>query len=102
MLKISIPIALRETANRISRALDSDVGGYHVFDFCTDEEAGLAYTTIQECDPYAVRLTSASDSAEALHAFVAADYAARWPEHEAPTLADCEAFLAELTIEDVT
>lgn len=34
-----------------------------------------------------------------LHYAVTADYAARWPDHTPPTLAECEAFVTALTLE---
>jgi hypothetical protein len=39
------------------------------------------------------------DDATLLHEFVSADYAARWPDHECPTLNDCAEFLSALTID---
>lgn len=110
MLKITIPVSLRDIAGRISRALDSDTGGAQVFDFCDDSTrdedgeivtpARLAWTIIQSSDPYAERLTRFRHARD-LHDFVVADYATRWPELQAPTLAECETFLAAATIEDV-
>ena len=101
MLKITIPVSLRDIASRISLALDSDTGGARVFDFCDDstrddegvivEPATLAWTIIQASDPYAQRLTGFSSTAE-LHDFVVADYATRWPDLEVPTLEEVTAF----------
>lgn len=99
-ITIKVPLAMRELANRISRSLEPDTGGYHVFDSVTDDTHAIA--EIPTCERYVQnlqRLTSPAD----LHAFVAADYAARWPEFECPTLAEVSEFCAavEFYIDDV-
>ena len=106
-LKLTLPASLKELGNRISRSLEPDSGGYHVFDFCDNAvrdadgvieiPATEVYATIPESERYSQRLLEHREPA-ALHALVVEDYAARWPEHECPTLAECEAFAAALVI----
>jgi len=107
-LKLTLPADLRDLGNRISRSLEPDSGGYHVFDFCdnaTRDEDGVieipateVYATIPTSERYSQRLLEYAEPA-ALHALVVDDYAARWPNTAVPTLADCEAFTAALVIE---
>ena len=101
-LTVTVPISQRETGKRISRALDQDVGGYEAFGQFLDAamqpclEADAIYTTYSS--PCSQELAGSLDyliaNPAALQAMVAADYAARWTEFEAPTLAECEAFCA--------
>lgn len=87
---IVLPAALRESANRISRALEPDVGGYHVFDSLSNDTHAIAQ--IPTCERYVQNFLAFYQDAPALHAFVAADYSARWTDFDPPTLADVEAF----------
>lgn len=109
-LKLTLPAALRELGNRISRSLEPDSGGYHVFDFCDNavrDDDGVieipateVYATIPNSERYSQRLQDHTDPT-ALHALVVDDYAARWPDEIVPTLAECEDFVAALVIEVV-
>lgn len=96
-ITIQVPLALRDLANRISRALEPDVGGYHVFDSLADETHAIAQ--IPTCERYVANFVELHQDAAALHAFVAADYAARWPDFDCPTLAEVEAFCAAVSCE---
>jgi hypothetical protein len=109
IITLTLPAEFKELGNRISRSLESDSGGYHVFDILNDavrDEDGniLTPATIVQsvmpcCERYIGNLMQYKDDATLLHEFVSADYASRWPEHEAPTLNDCAEFLNALTIE---
>ncbi len=91
-ITIKVPLAQRELANRISRALEPDVGGYHVFDSLADDTHAIAQ--IPTCEHYVANFLELHLDAAALHAFVAADYANRWPEFDCPTLAEVGEFCA--------
>lgn len=100
-------ISLQEVAKRISRSLDPDVGGYEAFNTLSSvggiEPATHAVygtpvresfvATVQELNDANIPLANRS---AALKQMVDADYAARWPNDIAPTLAECEAFLSNL------
>lgn len=91
-IMIKVPLAQRELANRISRALEPDTGGYLVFDSLADDTHAIAQ--IPTCERYVGNFLSLHQDAPALHAFVSADYAARWPDFAAPTLAEVGEFCA--------
>jgi len=92
-----------DTAALIARALDPDRAGHMNF---AGQSAGQnpppATHAVCDClvtaafaDQWiAVVAMPAPDAAAALHAYCAADYAARWPALTPPTLAQCAAFLA--------
>ena len=84
-----------ETAKRISRALDQDVGGYEAFRQRSEDGAKPRYSTPCTADfaRNAAMLLMAPDE---LHGVVAADYAVRWPDFECPTLDDVTAFCADV------
>jgi hypothetical protein len=102
-------IAQQEAAKRISRSLDPDVGGYDAFQSVASAD-GIAPAThviygtpVRESFVATVQaLTDANtplaNRATALKQMADADYAARWPNETAPSLADCEAFLAGLAV----
>jgi hypothetical protein len=102
-------IAQQEAAKRISRSLDPDVGGYDAFQSVASAD-GIAPAThviygtpVRESFVETVQALSDSNTplanrATALKQMADADYAARWPNDIAPTLAECEAFLAGLVI----
>lgn len=89
-ITIKVPLALRDLANRISRALEPDVGGYHVFDSLADEMHAIAQ--IPTCERYVANFLELHQDVAALHAFVAADYSARWPDFDCPTPAEVSEF----------
>ena len=104
-----VSILQQEIAKRISRALDPDVGGYEAF-VSLASITGLIPAT--HCiygaparESFAQTIialtntnTPVSDRAASLKQMLDADYAARWPEHTPPTLAECEAFLTDLQV----
>lgn len=106
-IKITLPANLKELGNRISRSLEPDAGGYHVFDSLSnvvlDEfgniitEATEVYAEIPTSERYVQNLLALADY-NAMCDFVAADYAARWPDEVCPSLADCEEFIANAQI----
>lgn len=89
-IQLIVPLNQLETAKRVSRALDPDVGGYEAFMSRVTKD-GITYAS------YSTPCTAsfASNAAmllavpEELHSMIAADYATRWPEHECPTLEEC-------------
>lgn len=99
-LHITVPASLYDIARSIARALDVDSGGAESWGpkFRMSEE-GVEYAPdFYECETpcttefWGQAHAMLSDAAM-LHAVVAADYAARWPDLTAPTLAECEAFV---------
>jgi len=109
-IRITLPASLKELGNRISRSLEPDSGGYHVFDTLSNavrDEDGVieipateVYAEIPTCERYVQNLLSLK-SVDALHAYVADDYAARWPDEACPTLGECGAFLDAAQITEV-
>ena len=89
-IRLSADVA--DIAAAIGRALDSDVGGDRSF---TLSEDGLTISTSTPCtEAFAAQAQVMLTDPAMLHAAVAQDYAARWPDLTAPTLAECEAFIA--------
>jgi len=97
-----IPIATQEIAKRISRSLDPDSGGYGAFQTLaslTGLEPATHCIYGTPCrQEFLDQLAVITSSASALKAAIDADYAARWPGEVVPTLAECEALLADLQI----
>lgn len=93
-ITIKVPLAMRELANRISRSLEPDTGGYHVFDSVTDGTHAIA--EIPTCERYVTNFLALYQHTPDLIAFVAADYVTRWPEHTAPTPEEVSAFCADV------
>jgi hypothetical protein len=94
---IATPLALADSANTIGRALDPDVGGDRSFAGVLCAESPPPATHVV-CDvlltgDFAQQCQYMLAHAEMLHAACCADYAARWPGLEAPSLADCAEFL---------
>lgn len=101
VLTITIPATHVEIAKRISRALDPDVGGYDAFDQ-RDENGTLLPTQVYQT-PCTAEFAGQvqwllANSAEALCGLVAQDYATRWPDEVAPTLAECDLFIANALV----
>jgi hypothetical protein len=98
-LTIKLPVSLADIASRIGRAIDPDVGGERSF---TSIVTGYADSkpvygdTISMTTPCTTAFKLQAEymlaNPEALHAAVAADYAARWADLTPPTLAECQAF----------
>lgn len=96
-LTIMLPAELADIAAAIGRALDPDVGGEHSF---SPSEDGLTISCTTPCEPvFKSQAEYMMLHPEALHAAVAADYATRWPDLVAPTLAECEAFCAGIFVQ---
>jgi len=110
-IRITLPASLKELGNRISRSLEPDSGGYHVFDTLSNavrDEDGVieipateVYAEIPACERYVQNLLALKTDTE-LHAYVSADYASRWPDETCPTLAECGAFLNAAQITEVS
>jgi hypothetical protein len=103
------PIAQQEVAKRISRSLDPDVGGYEAFQTLasadgTEPATHAIYGTpardsfLQTVQALTAQDVSVATRAGMLKATLDADYVARWPEFTPPTLAKCEAFLADVQV----
>lgn len=93
-LTITLPAAMAEIAASIGRAMDSDVGGAHSFALSED---GKTISCTTPCEPvFLAQAEYMMVRPEALHAAVSSDYATRWPDLKAPTLADCKAFCAAI------
>jgi hypothetical protein len=89
-LTITLPASLADIAASIARSLDPDTGGYASF---APSEDGDTISCTTPCEPmFKSRAEYMMLHPEALHAAVSADYATRWPDLVAPTLADCQAF----------
>lgn len=106
-LIITIPAALLPVARSIARALDPDVGGYNSYMPIHSEIVGLDddgnpiyadpthWAADTPCRPeFVAQAMYLINNPAALHAAVAADYAARWPDLTPPTLSECQAFCA--------
>jgi len=89
-ISITLPAELADIASRISRALDSDVGGSESW---TPSADGLTISTSALCTAeFKAQSDYMLEHPEALHAACVADYAARWGDLVPPTLEECEAF----------
>ena len=93
-LTISLPAALADIAAAIARSLDPDTGGE--FSFALSED-GKTISCTTPCEPrFLAQAEYMMLHPEALFAAVSADYATRWPDLKAPTLADCKAFCTSI------
>lgn len=93
-LTITLPAALADIAAAIARSLDPDTGGE--FSFALSED-GKTISCTTPCEPvFLAQAEYMMVHPDALHAAVAADYATRWPDLKAPTLADCKAFCTSI------
>jgi hypothetical protein len=95
-LTICSPVALIDSANAIARSMDPDVGGDESFSNVRATDANAAEFVI--CDvwvreQFATQATAMLGNPAILHAGCAADYASRWPDLTAPTLAECQQFI---------
>ena len=92
IISITMPADLAEIASKVGRAMDSDVGGADSFTISAD---GLTISTTALCTAsYKQQADYLLEHPADLYAFVSQDYAARWPDLTAPTLAECEQFCA--------
>lgn len=90
----------------ISLALNPDRGETNNFgpEFVPDADGNMVrpevYTTYEFSCSEAFAATAQALAADPalMHAAVCADYAARWPDRTPPTLAECKAFCAAVTV----
>lgn len=92
-----LPVDLTDLGNRIARALDPDTGGDRTFGQLTASASGMApashVCTITACIASFARNTAYLLLVpDELYQVVAADYAARWPDLECPTLDEVTRF----------
>lgn len=82
-----------ETAKRISRALDPDVGGYEAFSQRVTKDSVEYAIYSSPCGAeFATNAAMLLALPDELHASVAADYVTRWTALEPPTLEQVTAF----------
>ena len=109
IITLTLPAEFKELGNRISRSLEPDSGGYHVFDILSDATrdddgniltpATIVQSVMPCCERYIGNLMQHKDSPDSLFEYVTLDYASRWPDYQAPSLQDCITFLENLKIE---
>ena len=98
-LVITIPPDLLLIGKSISRALDNDVGGWDSWTPVLDGETITAYVADTPCTQgFYEQALAMLEAPEMLHYAVTQDYAARWGELTPPTLGECQAFCAAITI----
>ena len=91
-MTLIVPLDQLETAKRVSRALDTDAGGYEAFS-ARVQKNGIEYAI------YSTPVTAAFASNAALllampdelATLVVNDYATRWPDYQCPTLEELTA-----------
>jgi len=87
--------AIIATAKAASRALDPDLGGYEAFQqVVTDGANNFRIYASPINAATAAAMPQMKGYPPALKQVIDADYALRWPEEVAPTLAEVEAFTA--------
>lgn len=106
-LVMTLPYSLEmaEIAAKIGRALDPDLGGDRSWARPIVEMQGetpVFGDTLECSTPCVAEFKGQVDTLLAtpamLHAVICADYAARWPEHVPPTLAEVELFTESLGV----
>lgn len=103
---LKFPVALIDIANAVARAIDPDTGGDKTFVLPPTKNAqGKAIPVPTEItkalpffDSFAPQVEYMLGNADALYAFVSADYATRWPDLTPPTKAEVQAFCAGVVI----
>lgn len=105
-LKLTIPASLYDVACAISRALDPDSGGADSWgprnppDAEGNPTTPTEYVTETPCtEVFHTQALAMLQDAALLHSVVAADYAKRWPDLTAPSLVECQAFVAGVVLE---
>lgn len=87
--------AIVATAKAASRALDPDLGGYEAFEqVVTDGANNFRIYASPITAAIAAAMPQMKGYPPALKQVIDADYALRWPEETAPTLAEVEVFTA--------
>lgn len=94
-ITMSVSLDQLETAKRISRALDPDVGGYEAFQQRSEDGTKAIYSTpcTASFASNAAMLLALPDE---LLAVVAADYAMRWAGLLVPTIEEVTAFCLDV------
>ncbi len=92
---LTAPMELVDVCAKIGKAFDPDVGGEKSF-YEIDGHLETQFPAIPE---FAASLPYLIESPTLLHQSCLKDYAARWPELEPPTLAECEQFCNQVTLE---
>jgi hypothetical protein len=95
-LTIATPASMIDTANAIARSMDPDVGGSESFASvrATDPNgAEFVVCDVWVREAFANQAQAMLANPAILHAACAADYAARWFDLTAPTLAECTQFV---------
>ena len=110
-VRIEVPASQAVVAAKIGAALDPDSGGAASWN-----RTIIGYTEGEMPEPiygdnifvstpcrqeFAEQVLLLIANPAMLHAVVAQDYAARWPDEVPPTLAECEAFCASVIPEPV-
>lgn len=100
-LKVTVSADIYDIACAIARALDVDTGGSESFGPRNpkDPEGNVLTPTHYDCETpcteeFHAQAHAMLHDAALLYAVVTADYAARWPDLTAPTLAECQSFVA--------
>lgn len=94
-ISMSVSLGHLETAKRISRALDPDIGGYEAFQQRSEDGTKAIYSTpcTASFASNAAMLLALPDE---LLAVGAADYATRWPTLDVPTLQEVTEFCSDV------
>lgn len=96
-LKLTIPVDFIETAKRISRAMDPDVGGYDSWTPDVEGENIVSYSTETPCtEEFYEQAVAMISDAEMTYQAVAFNYSQRWGDLEAPTLEECQEFCSNV------
>lgn len=95
-LTLALPAPLTPIAKLISRSLDPDVGGFAAFTMHATNEQGVTYAIYGfPCTAeFQAQAMAFKDTPAALHYAVTND--PRWQGETMPTLADVEAFCADV------
>lgn len=95
-LTLALPAPLTPTAKLISRSLDPDVGGYAAFQMQATDAQGSLYAVYGfPCTAeFQAQAMAFKDNPVALHYAVTND--PRWEGETMPTLAEVEAFCADV------
>ena len=95
---ITLSADVAPIAAAIGRALDSDVGGDKSFVLSED---GLTISTTTPCtEAFYLQAQAMLTDPAMLHAAVSQDYATRWADLTAPTLAECILFLQSVITDE--
>lgn len=91
-ISITLPVALADIAAAIGRAMDYDTGGDKSFMLSED---GLTINVTTPCtEVFYMQVQAMLANPALLYTAVAQDYATRWTEFTAPTLEQCQQFVA--------